>query len=115
MVHDIDIAIAISTTLSMIIKKIGIQQIPIVICTDSYSLYECVVKLGSTKEKRLRINIMTIRLSYERRELSEIRWINGNDNPADAMTKGNASKALKSLIENGELLIRIEEWVQREK
>ncbi|KHJ30040.1 hypothetical protein EV44_g3990 [Erysiphe necator] len=73
------------------------------------------VKLGSTKEKRLMIDIMAIRQSYERRELSEIRWINGNDNPADAMTKANATKALKSLIENGELLIQIEGWVQREK
>ena len=73
------------------------------------------VKLGSTKEKGLMIDIMAIRQSYERRELSEIRWINGNDNPADAMTKANPTKALKSLIDDGELSIRIEGWVQREK
>ena len=31
------------------------------------------VKLGTTKEKRLMINIMAIQQSYKRRELSEIR------------------------------------------
>jgi hypothetical protein len=71
------------------------------------------VKLGTTKEKRLMIDIMAIRQSYERRELSEIRWINGNDNPADAMTKGNPVKALQSLVDTNELVVRVEGWVQR--
>ncbi|EKD17820.1 polyprotein [Drepanopeziza brunnea f. sp. 'multigermtubi' MB_m1] len=43
----------------------------VVVCTDSYSLYECIVKLGTTKEKRLMIDIMAIRESYEKRELSK--------------------------------------------
>jgi hypothetical protein len=49
------------------------------------------------------IDIMAIRQSYERRELSEIRWINGNSNPADAMTKSNANLALQALVSNNEL------------
>ena len=113
MVHGVDIAIAINTTLKMITKQIGIKEIPTIICTDSFSLYECMVKLGTTKEKRLMIDIMVIRQSYERRELSEIRWINGNDNPADAMTKGNPVKALQSLVDTNELVVRVEGWVQR--
>jgi hypothetical protein len=75
MVHGIDIAITINTTLKMITKQIGIEEIPTIICTDSFSLYKCIVKLGTTKEKRLIIDIMAIRQSYEQRELSEIRWI----------------------------------------
>ena len=47
--------------------------IPIVVCTDSYLLYECLVKLGTTKEKRLMIDIIALRQSYKRRELFEIR------------------------------------------
>ena len=73
MTAGIDMAISISTTLNMITEQLGIGRIPVVICTDSFSLYECMVKLGTTKEKRLMINIMAIRESYERRELSEIR------------------------------------------
>ncbi|KHJ32066.1 hypothetical protein EV44_g3191 [Erysiphe necator] len=113
MVHGIDIAIAISSTLRLITNQLGIEDIPTVICTDSFSLYECMVKLGTTKEKRLMIDIMAIRQSYERRELSEIRWINGNDNPADTMTKSSPTKALEQILNSNTLRVRVEGWVQR--
>ncbi|KAI0993994.1 hypothetical protein K3495_g14189 [Podosphaera aphanis] len=82
MVSGIDMGISISTTLNMIIQQLKIDSIPVVVCTDSFSLYECMVKLGTTKKKRLMIDIMAIRQSYERRELSEIRWITGDSNPS---------------------------------
>jgi len=44
-------------------------MILIIVYTDSYSLYECLVKLSTIKEKRLMIDIIAIRQSYERREL----------------------------------------------
>ncbi|KAF1974622.1 hypothetical protein BU23DRAFT_579703 [Bimuria novae-zelandiae CBS 107.79] len=50
----------------------GLPAVPLVVYTDSYSLYECLVKLGTTKEKRLIIDIMALRQSYERREITEI-------------------------------------------
>ncbi len=61
-------------------------------------MYECLVKLGTTKEKRLIIDIIALRQSYERRELYEIRWINSLDNPADAMTKATLNKALETFV-----------------
>ena len=60
------------------------------------------------------IDIMAIRQSYERRELSEIRWINGNSNPAAAMTKSNANLALQALLGNSELDVKVQGWVQRD-
>ena len=72
MVNGFDMGIAIATTLRMITERLGIAPVPLVICTDSYSLYECLVKLGTTKEKRLMIDIMALRQSYERREITEI-------------------------------------------
>lgn len=90
MAHGVDTAIALGTTLNLITTQLSIQEIPIVVCTDSLSLNECMVKLGTTKEKRLMIDVMGLRQSYERREISEIRLINGNDNSADSMTKNNA-------------------------
>ena len=65
----VDIVYTIGSTLNIVIKQLDLPTIPIVVCTDSYSLYECLVKLGTTKEKRLMIDIMAIRQSYERREL----------------------------------------------
>ncbi len=46
------------------------------------------------------IDIMALRQSYERREITKIRWINGKDNPADAMTKANPTKALGKFIDS---------------
>ena len=106
-------AIAINTTIKMITDQLGFPPTPIIACTDSYSLYECLVKLGTTKEKRLMIDIMAIRQSYERRELTEIRWINGQDNPADAMTKGIPNKALGKFIDTNQLIVQVEGWVKR--
>jgi hypothetical protein len=72
-VGGINMSFAIGFTLTIIIKQLGFFTIPIIVCIDSYSLYECLVKFGITKEKRLMIDIMAIRESYENRELFEIR------------------------------------------
>jgi hypothetical protein len=56
----INIVYVISSTLNMVIKQLDLPMIPIVVYTNSYSLYECLVKLGTTKEKRLIIDIMAI-------------------------------------------------------
>ena len=78
----------------MIIRQLDIPLPPTIIYTDSYSLYECLVKLGTIKEKRLMIDIIALRQSYERRELTEVQWINRQDNPADIMTKATPNKIL---------------------
>jgi len=113
MVGGVDMAIAINTTIRMITSQLELPPTAITVCTDSYSLYECLVKLGTTKEKRLMIDIMALRQSYERREIAEVRWINGKDNPADAMTKSTPNKALERFLDNNQLTIRVEGWVQR--
>jgi hypothetical protein len=61
MVKGVDMLITINTIIKMITKQLGFPSTPIIVCTDSYSLYECLVKLGTTKEKRLMINIIAIR------------------------------------------------------
>ena len=115
MVGGVDMAIAINTTLHMINEQLDLPKVSIVVCIDSYSLYECLVKLGTTKEKRLMIDIMALRQSYERREITEIRWINGHDNPADAMTKSTPNKALEKFINGNQLTVRVEGWVERKE
>ena len=63
MVGGVDVAEVLNTTMNMIIKQLGSEhtEIPIVVYIDSYSLYKCLVKLGTTKEKRLMINIIGLR------------------------------------------------------
>jgi hypothetical protein len=116
MVHGFDIGIAIKSTLDKILHQLAIlQPIPLILCTDSRSLYDCLVKLGTTNEKRLMIDIMSLRQSYEKREIAEVRWIDGRDNPADSMTKGAPCGALKGLIDTNRLQVRIDGWVEREE
>jgi hypothetical protein len=68
----INISFVISFTLKIITKQLKLPAIPTIVYTDSFLLYKCLVKLGTTKEKRLIINIMAIRQLYKRRELFEI-------------------------------------------
>jgi hypothetical protein len=113
MVGGDNMAITINTTIKMITDQLGFSHPAITVYTDSYSLYECLVKLGTTKEKRLMIDIMALCQSYERQEIAEIRWINGKDNPANAMTKSTPNKALESFLDSNQLTVRVEGWVQR--
>jgi hypothetical protein len=114
MTNGVDMGIVMATTLNMITAKTGTPTTPLIVYTDSFSLYECLVKLGTTKEKRLMVNIMSLRQSYERRELFEIRWIHGQDNPADAITKERPNDALQRFIDMNRITLRVQGWVKRE-
>ena len=109
MVAGFDIGAALQSTASSILRS----KIPLALCTDSFSLYDCMVKLGTTAEKRLMIDIMGLRQSYERREIDEIRWIDGTCNPADAMTKDRPCQALTQLVDSNTIVLRTNGWVER--
>jgi len=113
MVGGFDAAYVLKQMLVAITKRLSIPPTPLVMCTDSFSLYQCLVQLGTTAEKRLMIDLMALRQSYEERELDEVRWIAGGDNPADAMTKGSPNPALEKLVSTNQLIVRVEGWVNR--
>ncbi|KAK1993149.1 hypothetical protein LX36DRAFT_730585, partial [Colletotrichum falcatum] len=108
-----NIAYTIGTTITIITNQLKMPPIPTILCTNLYSLYKCLVKLRTTKEKRLIINIMALRQSYKRREIYKIRWIQGDNNPVDAFTKATPNKALEGLILTRRLNIRMNGWVSR--
>ncbi|KHJ30667.1 hypothetical protein EV44_g3935 [Erysiphe necator] len=90
------------------------MKIPLTICIDSFSLYECLVKLGTTKEKRLMIDIAAVRQAYERREITEKVLIKGESNPADAMTKSvGCNQTLCNIISTNKYNLEKEAWVDR--
>ncbi|KAF1971738.1 hypothetical protein BU23DRAFT_581269 [Bimuria novae-zelandiae CBS 107.79] len=74
----------------IIIERLSLPVVPLIICIDLYSLYECLVKLRTTKEKRLIINIIALR--YE-------------DNPADAFTKVLLNRALERFINSNKVTV----------
>ena len=68
-VHGFDIAYLVKTTLDLILNK----DIPLIIYTDSKSLYNCLVKLGIMQEKRLIIDVISMREAYKRREIAQVK------------------------------------------
>jgi len=60
MVGGVNIVIIIKTTLKIIIDRLELPIIPIIIYTNLFSLYKCLVKLGTIKEKRLIIDIIAL-------------------------------------------------------
>ena len=112
-----DIASTMKSTITQILSRppqgSKVDTIPLIMCIDSKSLYDCLVKLGTTHEKRLMVDIMCIHQSYERREISEIIWIQGDENPADAMTKDKPCKALQKLVDTNRLELNADAWVER--
>ena len=59
-VSKVNIAIAIRTTLKIIIDRLKLPTIPIIVYINLYSLYKYLVKLSTIKEKRLIINIIVL-------------------------------------------------------
>lgn len=59
------------------------------------------------------IDVMCLRQAYERRQIAEVKWIKGEANPADAMTKGKACAALTQLIDTNYIDLQAIGWVER--
>ena len=67
--HVFDIETVIKTT----VEKIFDIHISLILCIDSKSLYDCLLRLRTINEKKLMIDIMSFRQSYERRKITEVR------------------------------------------
>jgi hypothetical protein len=89
----------VEAIIKSIIERILHISLSLILLTDFKSLFDCLVKLDTTSEKRLMIDLMCLRQFYERREIAEIRWIDENINSADAMTKFKLCNVLISLID----------------
>jgi hypothetical protein len=111
MTNDFDVDSVIKSTIERILKLINLLSL--ILCTNSKFLYECLVKLDIISEKRLMIDLMCLRQSYERRKIAEIRWIDDNINSADAMTKLKSCLALIKLIDTNIIDVKTIEWIDR--
>ena len=60
------------------------------------------------------VDLMCLRQAYERRKITEVKWISGGNNPADVITKAKPCQALKTLINTNKLNLEVTEWVERD-
>jgi hypothetical protein len=107
--HDFDLEAALKATLFNILDHL----VSFVLCTDSKSLYDCLIKLDTTQKKRLMINVMNLRQLYERRKITKMKWIHEVNNSIDFMIKSKTSTTLKTLIDINTINLNISEWVER--
>ena len=91
MAHSFDI----STIIKVIVKLQLNISLPLILCIDFKLIYKCLIKLGTTQEKKFIINIICLHQLYKRREIAKINWINGDSNPIDTITKSKPLLALK--------------------
>jgi hypothetical protein len=61
MAYGFDMGTLVKSTIDRVLE----MELLLVVCTDSKSLYECLVKLGTTREKRLIIDVIYLRQAYE--------------------------------------------------
>ncbi len=109
MINDFDV----EAIIKLIIERLLHISLSLILLTDLKFLYDCFVKLNTIAEKRLMIDLMCLKQSYERWKIAEIRWIDENINSADAMTKFKFCNVLISLIDINSLNLKITEWVER--
>lgn len=79
-------------TLRHMLEEISGIKIPIEGYVDSKTLFDFVAKFAATLEKRLQIDVFSIRESLNNKELQSISWILDNLNPSDPLTKFKISK-----------------------
>ena len=71
------------------------------------------MRLRTIEKKRLMIDVMNLRQSYERREITEIKWIDENSNSIDVIIKSKIIFALKILIDTNKINLTAIEWIER--
>ncbi len=111
MIYDFDVDSVLKAILTKMLELDAFISLILVI--DSKSLYDCLIRLEIIVEKRLMMNVMILRQSYEWREITEVRWISENHNSVDALTKLKASKALKKMIDINQIKLNSVKWIER--
>lgn len=83
LIHAVDVRMNLQDALNeMSNRSIGTEAF-----VDSQSLLNVVTRHNKTAEKRLKIEIFTLKGSYKIKELKRIGWNEGKENPEDVLTE----------------------------
>ena len=98
-----DTAQFISKLISEVLRLKSDKCLPITAFTDNRSLYDTINTSNQVSDKRLRVDISSIRQMVERNEI-KISWLCNRLQLGDVLTKGGASyKPLVDVLKSGKL------------
>jgi hypothetical protein len=109
MIHDFDVDSVLKTTFTKMLDVV----VSLILATNSKFLYNCLVRLRTTIEKRLMMNVIILRQFYERRKIIKIKWMHETNNTVDFMIKSKSSSALRTMIDINQINLNIIEWVEQ--
>jgi hypothetical protein len=59
------------------------------------------------------IDVMILRQCYERREITEMKWVHETNNSVDSMIKIKSSSVFKTIIDINQINLNTTKWVER--
>jgi hypothetical protein len=74
------------------------RHVPLLLMTDSRSLFKVIVNHKKTEEGRLMLYVYSVREAYRCREIDKLALIRSEYNVADALTKIDGNDALLRML-----------------
>lgn len=92
MADGIDSAIFLATLFSELTAgNVELNTPPLVCVTDNHSLFDALKSTKQVTEKRLRLEISSIRELIQNKKIKEMLWLDSKAQLADCLTKKGAS------------------------
>ena len=106
MVDGLDMTLYLVATLQEVLGyPVNSDSIPINCYIDNKSLYENIYSTKLVSEKRLRIDIASVKQMIERKEIDKVQWVKTSQQISDCLTKRGANcKKLLDIIKQGSLM-----------
>ena len=106
-----DMSLVIKHDLQNIMGKV----VPLSMFTDSLSLLDVLTRAKVTTERRLMIDLQTVKESYDKKEIDNVSFIRSEYNISDALTKIKKDSILLKTLKSGKLDHPVEQWIIRTK
>ena len=108
-VDEFDLAYLLREQLIRVLRT----RLPIKMLTDSKTLFDVVTRGTLTTERRLVIDLMAVRESYARGDVSDIGHVRSEHNLADELTKASDCVRLLALMRKSRVNHAVNEWITR--
>ena len=107
--HGFDAGFVLAHTAGKLLNR----PVKIRVFTDSRTLFDSIVSLYTTAEKRLMIDIFCLRQAYRNGDLVNLGWIITQHNIADTLTKDLKSSALDDVLKIHFIKTPVQQWVEK--